>query len=266
MSNRLFGILFLLLLRMMFIMMKRFFATGSIAFFLIIIGCDNSDNLVPVDSTIVPNSFLSEKTYDKLNLEIQPMSGFEPTAETITTLKTFLQQRLNKSGGITISMSTAPTQGLASYSISDIKSIENAHRTAKTTGKTLTAYILFLDGDYSANEGNAKVLGVAYGNTSMAIFEKTIRSFSGGVTQPPVKTLESTVILHEVGHILGLVNNGTPMQTTHQDATNGRHCTDQNCLMYYAAETSDIIANIAGGTIPSLDTNCLNDLKANGGK
>jgi hypothetical protein len=251
---------------MIFMTMKRLFVAASALFFLIIIGCDNSDSLVPVDSTIVPNSFLSDKTYDKLNVEIQSMNGFEPTAETIATLKSFLQQRLNKSGGITISMSTAPTQGLASYSISDIKSIENAHRTAKTNGKTLTAYILFLDGDYSANEGNAKVLGVAYGNTSMAIFEKTIRSFSGGVTQPPVKTLESTVILHEVGHILGLVNNGTPMQVTHQDATHGRHCTDQNCLMYYAAETSDIIANIAGGTIPSLDSNCLNDLKANGGK
>ncbi len=228
--------------------------------------CDNSDNLVPVDSTVVPNSFLSEKTFDKLSIEIQSMSGFEPTAETVTNLKTFLQQRLNKSGGITISMSTAPTQGLASYSISDIKSIENAHRITKTSGKTLTAYILFLDGDYSANEGNAKVLGVAYGNSSMAIFEKTIRDYSGGVTQPPVKTLESTVILHEIGHILGLVNNGTPMQTTHQDATHGRHCTDQNCLMYYAAETSDIIANIAGGTVPSLDANCLNDLRSNGGK
>lgn len=228
--------------------------------------CDNSDNLVPVDSTVVPNSFLSEKTFDKLSIEIQSMSGFEPTAETVTNLKTFLQQRLNKSGGITISMSTAPTQGLTSYSISDIKSIENAHRIAKTSGKTLTAYILFLDGDYSANEGNAKVLGVAYGNSSMAIFEKTIRDYSGGVTQPPVKTLESTVILHEIGHILGLVNNGTPMQTTHQDATHGRHCTDQNCLMYYAAETSDIIANIAGGTVPSLDANCLNDLRSNGGK
>src|SRR5438552_730966 len=99
---------------MIFMTMKRLFVAASALFFLIIIGCDNSDSLVPVDSTIVPNSFLSDKTYDKLNVEIQSMNGFEPTAETIATLKSFLQQRLNKSGGITISMSTAPTQGLAS--------------------------------------------------------------------------------------------------------------------------------------------------------
>ena len=71
---------------------------------------------------------------------------------------------------------------------------------------------------------------------------------------------------HEFVNILGLVNNGTTPQSTHQDTPHGAHCSDDTCLMYYQADTSDMISNLLGGKIPELDAACLADLKANGGK
>lgn len=240
--------------------------------FFIAIACDKDDDGVtltnPENKKITTNDFLSETKYNKLIVEIQYVQGFAPTTATIDNLKTFLQERLNKSAGITVVQSAIPAHGKSVYSADDIRSLENSHRTQNNdNSSTLMAYFLFVDGDYSGNSGNSKVLGIAYGPTSMAIFEKTIKEYSGTpVTQPSTTTLETTVVLHEFGHILGLVNNGTGMQAEHQDEPHGKHCDDQNCLMYYTAETTDIIGNILGGNIPSLNTDCVNDLKANGGK
>ncbi|MCB0395390.1 MAG: membrane metalloprotease [Flavobacteriales bacterium] len=226
-------------------------------------GCRKDKN---IEKNVSAQSFLSGDDFTKLNVEVQYVTGFAPTAATIANLKSFLEKYLNKPGGIAIVQTEVSSSGKSVYTIDDVKAIETAHRSQKTDGSTLTAYFLFADGDYAGNAGSSKVLGIAYGNSSMVIFEKTIRDFSGGLTQPSVTTLESAVVHHEFGHILGLVNNGTPMQTAHQDAANGKHCDDKNCLMYYATETSDVVANLVGGTIPELDSRCAADLKANGGK
>lgn len=243
--------------------MRSFFTYTLLAFFLLTASCRKDDK---IDKKITPNDFLSDKNYSKLIVEIQYVSGYNPSSAAVSNLQNFLQQRLNKTAGITIVQNAISSPGKSSYSIADIKEIEKENRTQHTKGNTLTAYFFFANADYSGNSGSSKVLGIAYGNASMVIFEKTIKDYSGGITQPPVSALESTVTHHEFGHILGLVNNGTAMQAVHQDVPHGQHCDDQNCLMYYTAETSDIAANILGGNIPELNTQCVNDLKANGGK
>lgn len=231
-------------------------------------GCrknDNSPGNGKNPATVVPEHFLSDSKYDQLTVEIQYIQGHAPTAATINNLKAFLSERLNKPGGITVIERELASQGKTTYSIADIRSIESLYRTVAASNK-LTAYIFFADADYSENNGSEKVLGVAYGSSSMAVFEKTVREFSGGFAQPPVTTLETTVTLHEFSHILGLVNNGTALQSAHQDEPNGKHCKNKDCLMYYAAETSNITANILGGNVPDLDAACIADLRANGGR
>ena len=228
---------------------------------------EKQEEVVPVqESRITPNDFLSDKKYSKLVVEILYVKGYQPSSTSVNNLKTFLEQRLTKPAGITIVQKELASTGKAVYSIDDLRSIEKSHRSQTSTNQTLTAYFFFADGDYAGNQGNSKVLGVAYGPSSMAIFEKTVKDYSGGLTQPPVSTLESTVIHHEFAHILGLVNNGTTMQVAHQDEPHGRHCTNKNCLMYYAAETTDIVGNLTGGNIPQLDARCIEDLRANGGR
>lgn len=227
---------------------------------------ENSDGDTPATITVTPNSFLSDQQYDQLVVEIGYIEGFQPKAESVNNLKMFLEGLLKKPAGITIVQNKVESPGKSTYSLDDLIELQKANRTQLTKDKTLTAYFFFADGDYAGNSGNSKVLGIAYGGSSMVIFEKTIKEFSGGVTQPAVTTLESTVIHHEFAHILGLVNNGTSMQVHHQDEPHGRHCNDKNCLMYYTAETSDIVGNLVGGNIPKLDARCLSDLKANGGK
>ena len=100
----------------------------------------------------------------------------------------------------------------------------------------------------------------------MVLFGKKIHDNSGGLGQASRTKLEATVLEHEFGHILGLVDIGTPMQTNHKDAAHGNHCNNTNCLMYYTSETTDILGFLITGNIPSFDANCIADMHANGGK
>ena len=227
------------------------------------------DDRIPKKVVIKPNDFLSGENYDQLTVEVASVQGYEPTDEALNNLKAFLESRLNKNGGIGLVPASIPSPGKAAYSLDDIKKIEQEYRTLfpDPEEKKLTAWFFFADADYAENEGDSKALGIAYGPASMVIFEKTVREFSGGRGQPSTPVLETTVAEHEFGHILGLVNNGTNMVVNHQDVTNGKHCNNQDCLMYWAAEHSGPVINfLTGGKIPSLDQNCLNDLKNNGGK
>ena len=119
-----------------------------------------------------------------------------------------------------------------------------------------------LDGEFE----NPNVLGFAYFNTSMALLGGTIENNSDGFNQPSKETVESAVLQHEFGHILGLVDNGTPAIQDHKDEANGAHCDEESCLMYYAVQTTNFMNNLTGGNIPELDAQCIQDLQANGGK
>ncbi|HEX2682510.1 MAG TPA: hypothetical protein VHL77_01180, partial [Ferruginibacter sp.] len=133
-------------------------------------------------------------------------------------------------------------------------------------GHELTAFVFFADAPSAANSGNQYILGIAYGSTSLAVFERTVNDNSGGLLQPSRSGLETIVMEHEFGHLFGLVNYGTPMVNSHEDPNNARHCNNSNCLMYYASETTDILGILITGSVPPLDASCKTDLTANGGK
>jgi hypothetical protein len=231
-------------------------------------GCSKSDNKTDGSYShdratgTSANDLLSSTRYTSLKIEIQYMPGFEPDVTAINYLTGFLSSRLNKPKGIEVIQKQIPAAANTVLSAQEVRNIEKQNRTVYTSGNQLGVYFLFTNGIYTNNN----VLGIAYQNTSMCLFGKTIHENSGEVGQASRSKLEATVLEHEFGHILGLVNTGSSMQTAHQDAAHGAHCNNENCLMYYAAETTDMLGFLVTGNIPSLDAGCINDLKANGGK
>jgi len=213
------------------------------------------------------NDMLSQEDFNSIIFEIFYVSGLEPTNATINNFQTFLENRINKPGGVQIELKEIASPAQDVYSIEDIRSMEDDIRTAYNTDEKIAVFGIFLDGEYSENTEDGSVLGVAYRNTSFVIFEETIQSFSNQPLAPSTSVLETTVLNHEFGHLLGLVNAGTGMVNDHQDVAHGRHCTTEDCLMYWTAETGEGLLNmLSGGSIPSLDEQCTADLQANGGK
>ena len=208
------------------------------------------------------NDLLSSTKYNSLKIEIQYMPGFQPDAATISNLNSFVNSLVNKPNGVIITQTQIPASSKNSLTLNEIASIEQTNRTALTSGNQIAIYFLFTDANYS----QANVLGIAYRNTSMCIMGKTIKDNTGGIGQTSKTKLETTILTHELAHILGLVDIGSPMQTNHKDAAHGNHCNNTNCLMYYASETTDILGFLVTGNVPTLDANCRADLTANGGK
>lgn len=208
------------------------------------------------------NELLASSKYSSLIIEVQYMTGFQPDAAALNHLQNTLGSILNKPAGITIVTREIPASTNQNLSVNDIINIEKNNRTAFTTNSQLAVYVLFTNGNYT----NPNVLGIAYKNTSVVLFGKKINDNSGGIGQASRTKLVATVSEHEIGHLMGLVDLGSPMQTGHKDAAHDSHCNDNNCLMYYASETTDIFGILITGNIPAFDVNCRADLRANGGQ
>lgn len=202
--------------------------------------------------------FLTTMKYTSLIVEINYMPGFEPDASTLNNFSSFLSTYLHKPEGITLRKNAMPASSKAQLTINDLAEMEKKHRTAFTYGSTITVHVLITDAAYS----NDDIFATSYWNTSYCLFGKTIAENSGGFGQISRQQLMATLLEHEFGHLLGLVDQGSPMQQQHKDAANGAHCSNTKCLMYYAIETNASVVP----TIPTLDVACRADLKANGGK
>lgn len=201
--------------------------------------------------------------YTDLALEIDYMPGHQPTQEALDSLKLFLEQRLQKTNVTIRTPTEIPSGGKQAYTAEDVRSLEQQHRNNRTGAQsaTLETYMIIVDAEFD----EANVLGIAYYNTSMAFFGSTIESASSGLGAPSRQKIEGTVFRHEFGHIMGLVDSGTPAQSSHT-TDDGHHCNTDECLMEPAVETSDYFSNIFDGDIPNLQELCIADLRANGGR
>lgn len=206
-------------------------------------------------------SFLTNNNYGNLVIEVDYMEGYAPNPTALDSLKDFLSRRLQKTSVTILEPTSIPASGQASYTSDEIRALEKKHRNKFTDGTKLAAYILITDNRFEQEN----VLGIAYYNTSTAFFGGTYDEVSGGLGQPSRKLTESISFRHEFGHLLGLVNipgSDVEMQTNHQDTEHGSHCTNENCLMYYAIENANLFDQFFGSSIPKLDANCIADLQA----
>lgn len=205
------------------------------------------------------HNLLAAAPYSSLKIEIEYMPGYEPDNSSLNSFKNFLNQYLNKPNGISIMEEPIPASGKTTLTLNDIESIEKKSRRVFTGNNQMGVHILVADASF--DESN--ILAKSYWNTSICVFGKTVSDNSGGTGQITRSQLFTILFEHEFGHLIGLVNQGSPMQTNHQDVANGAHCINENCLMHYHIVTSAIPAT---SPLPSLDANCIADLRANGGK
>ncbi len=246
----------------------------------ILVSCSDDDDTTPInDSTsqvanLRPlgssaNDLLSATNFNSLSIEIVSVQGFEPTVTAVNEFRQFLQERLFKPDGITITQRTVPSSNDASFTIEEIAEIENTHRTLFNQEDDIAVYVYFADGSKEDDTDEQVTLGSAYLNTSMVIYESTLRRLSTRPNAPSLSTIETATLNHEFAHLLGLVNIGTPLQSEHEDTdANGdgnSHCNVSKCLMEAAIEFGSGIMGM-GEMIPELDAQCIADLQANGGR
>jgi hypothetical protein len=225
-----------------------------------------ADNLAsgPGDYAV---DFLADTTYTSIQIEVDWVAGHEPDAGALDHLRATLVDLCNKPDGVEIVLDDeVPDQGAPAWSYDAAEALEVAWRDRYRDPDTGVAvlYYLYVDGNSDRDDDTGRILGYAYHGSSLIMFGQTMDDVSGGLLGLG-GDVEPTVLAHEAGHVLGLVNNGAEMQTDHEDPDHAHHDADDNCLMYWAAET-DAIGDLLGGGTPDFDAACRADLQAAGGR
>lgn len=213
------------------------------------------------------NDLLSDEKYTSLKVELVYVRDYAPSTTTISNIKNFLETYTHKPDGVQVVIREVSSPGKTTYSVKDdIVQLEKDHRSLFNSGTQLAVFIFFADGKSSSQEDNKLVLGTAYKNTSMVIFEQTIIDLSE-TSRIPRSQIETTTIEHEFGHLFGLVDNGSPAQSAHEDPESKNHCSKSNCLMVASVEFgTGTLALLKTGHTAKFDDSCLLDLRANGGR
>ena len=231
---------------------------------------DKAENLKPLGTSA--QDLVSDGFYQSMTIEVGYVPGNKPTDEALNLLGTFLQARVYKPGGITIKTREINSSGKAPFTETEIRNIEREQREFFTTGDDIAVWIYFADGSKDGDSDQVVTLGSAYRNTSMVIYSRTIRDFSGRPGAPSRAAIEAATLRHEFGHLFGLVDIGTPMVRDHladnpdSDDPSG-HCDISGCLMQTRLEFGSGVIDIIEGTgIPELQEYCIEDLQAIGGR
>ena len=197
---------------------------------------------------------LKGNNYSKLHIEVNYVTGNEPDSDALNLLKQRIQEVTDKTS-ISVSQSSFGSTD-NSYTLEEILEIENNERTRTKSGNTFVIHILYLNGEY---EDNDQTLGLAYSGSSFALFKEKIEDSAFLLISST--DIEKSVIVHEFGHLLGLVNNGYQSPHNHEDSQHPHHSNNDESVMYWAIESQDIGNQIDGEPPNNFDSDDLDDLR-----
>ncbi len=154
--------------------------------------------------------------------------------------------------GRTISVPTAlsamtvlPAQQRQVWNRSDLTSLGDQLAKQMAQDDRVTLTVFFLKGTF---EGNANILGTQITGYPYAFIFKDVVTAVGGDSTTQ-KYVEQAIVIHELGHAVGLVNHGIPMVNKHEDTTHRQHHDGSNCVMAYNVENKGTVLNAISGMI-----------------
>lgn len=236
----------------------------------------------------IENTDIFFKSATQLTVQVAYEPGAEPYTETLTARPSspsvwwILEENLNalylgrpNPPVINVPRTLAefqalPSQNKAHWTANDLLALANSNRTGRSSTDHSYFWVVFLNGHFhDGSTAQPGVVGVSItGTTILAIFKDVVKSSSNGLAPVVSYYVEQSTLVHEMGHALGLVNNGLPMHQPHQDSAHGAHCDNPDCVMFWLNEgASDLRSYIVRLLLPTgntrfpilFDDKCLED-------
>ncbi|RJU93095.1 MAG: hypothetical protein DWC01_00635 [Candidatus Poseidoniales archaeon] len=200
---------------------------------------------------------LTSTSYTSLILEIDYEPGYKPLTSTTDMLIERLTGVCDKPDGISVEFQEVNFGQQGDWTAEDVRSKAWDEKSGSPReDSTLRWQLIFPAGTY----GDASVLGVAVDASTVALFGDSIAEAEGPFGRPSVEDVENSVAVHEVGHLLGLVNLVYESPVDHEDSEHPGHSNNDESVMYWAVESTDLV-NFIFGTLPNeFDSDDLNDL------
>ncbi len=234
----------------------------SLALVLLLAACQGQDLLsLPVD----PLDYVQAEPYGGLLIEIDAADALELDAEALDSAALTLTELLDKPLGVGWELqsglaATEPAGGWTEESLRDL-----ATGAFDGNGTDIVhAHVLLLSGRWA--EDPDQTLAVSWANRHVAVFADALteactnldgEELNGqGQREKACEETQRIVLLHELGHVIGLVNNGLPVQSAHEDADHPFHDVGEDCLMHHSVEDVEIFERVRGTVVdeePPLD-------------
>ncbi|MCS5533845.1 MAG: hypothetical protein NZ736_06275 [Candidatus Poseidoniaceae archaeon] len=186
-------------------------------------------------------------SHDKMILEIDYEAGYKPETSSTDLLKQRIGEVCSFSKGISLEFTETDFADVGTWSADDVREQGWANKgDDPTNGKTLRWQLIFP----AETNDDDNVLGVAVDASTIAIFGDSVDDAAGFLNRPSAEDVENSVIVHEAGHLLGLVNLVYTSPVDHEASDKPGHSNNEDSVMYWAIE-SVTVANFISGDLPN---------------
>jgi hypothetical protein len=212
--------------------------------------------------------------YTRLVFEVDVVEGMAPRDGVEAQIEALFADVLDKPGGIEAVRDDVldPRGSDHAWSYAELQELAGDTFDLDTDAQTTSFHTLWVDGHSDRDGDGGRILGLQFGR-HIVLFKETIEDVCTGAatlpTQEPqvCRATERAIWIHEIGHAIGLVDNGLPMAADHKDPDRGAHSDNDDCIMYWAYQggsLGDRVFESLFGDQPTLgfDEYCLADIAA----
>ncbi len=214
-------------------------------------GCfGDADDILPEDYGIpggLTLACLSSAKFTSMVVEVDHSSSNTPTPSALQLMESRLEDVCDKPGGVSVQTQETTFDETETWSDQEVRDIGHATRSASPQDESvLRWHVMYPAGNYQDDS----VLGVVVDASTIAIFQDTIEGAEGFLGRPSAEDIEEAVLVHEIGHLLGLVNIVYTSTHAHEDASHPHHSNNDQSVMYWAVESTSL-TNFITGTVPN---------------
>jgi hypothetical protein len=140
-----------------------------------------------------------------------------------------------------------------SWTADELRAVADAAGTPQSDGRVVV-HLIFVHGRWADSD---TVLGVAVRGDTAAVFVDAVAEASNPLVG--AGAIETAATMHEVGHLLGLVD--LQLDTGREDPEHPGHSRNRDSVMYWAVESTLITDVLAGGPPRDFDADDRRDLE-----
>ena len=193
--------------------------------------------------------YLRPSGAEQILVQVLAQDGAGPRTQAPERVRQVLAQLSGKSVAVSVG---AVGGGTRSWTAEELRAIADDSSPAQTAEQGVLT-VLFLHGGFAEND---RAVGVAVRGDVAAVFAERVDEASGMLGNPGA--VEDAATMHEVGHLLGLVD--LVLDTGRQDPEHPGHSPNRDSVMYYAVESTVLGSILSGGPPRDFDQADLDDL------